>query len=127
MDPQPPPNKPPRAARLLSIAACVVAAVIVLTVFVGHGLARGPVIDVFDDFDTDLPAITIWALQVPAPVSISLGLLVTLFLLAKETLVSNARATATINLSIAFVALVLGCVVAAAFTLPMVKSMQSLM
>jgi len=116
------------AVRVMSWVAMVVTALALLALFVIHALAVPRFIAVFNDYDTELPGLTIAIVSVPGNVAFVGYTLLIAGLIAKEFLpFINGKVRLTMNVVALFLGLVIFVVYLVGLFLPMIKLQQSVM
>jgi type II secretory pathway component PulF len=122
------PDPTDTAVRVTSWVAMASAVPAFLVLFVIHALALPRFIAVYNDFDSDLPALTIAIVSVPGNVAFVGYSLLIASLIAKEFLpFINGKVRLTMNVVALFLGLVIFVVYLVGLFLPMIKLQQSVM
>ncbi len=102
-----------------------IAGVIVLAGF--HAFVVPYIVTVFEDFDAELPVLTVMVVQTPFWLSIAAGAAFAAILIAKECLIPSPAVRIIIDFCITLLLIVTAAVVIVALFLPMIILMKSVM
>lgn len=114
-------------SRAFSTATCVIAVFLVTAASSAAAYAHAPLIGLLEDFDTNVPALTIWALRIAPWQYLTAGAVISVLLIAKELLLNNPNRTVALNAAAAFAAIIFAVVFGIAYLLPLAHLMQSML
>ena len=114
------------ALRVFTILLTATSLVLVATLLGIQVFAIPRLIDVFQDFDTEIPTLTIWVIETPMWAGLIVGFFLIVLLVGKELVIRSAAIRLVIDFLAMAVLVVATLVVILALFLPMVRLMQSI-